>query len=148
MKRKHWGVVKMHGGSRWQREIVHIRLESARLNILQLGVSGLVVKSIVAIDGPRVRFAADAIKTNFCFETFFVASISSAGQLAAGGDGTLHIEADGMNLNVQLVIVIFCFRTTLTIMLLYPRPRYELLPSGPLHDLVFIYATYNRGGAD
>ena len=25
------------------------------------GVSGLVVKSIVAIDGPRVRFAADAL---------------------------------------------------------------------------------------
>ena len=31
-------------------------------------VSGLVVKSIVAIDGPRVRFAADAFCT-FCFPT-------------------------------------------------------------------------------
>jgi len=29
------------------------------------GVSGLVVKSIVAIDGPRVRFAADAIPFDF-----------------------------------------------------------------------------------
>jgi len=30
-------------------------------------VSGLVVKSIVAIDGPRVRFAADASQLSFVF---------------------------------------------------------------------------------
>jgi len=35
-------------------------------------VSGLVVKSIVAIDGPRVRFAADAFK-----QIFFLVHISS-----------------------------------------------------------------------
>ncbi|KAI0202873.1 hypothetical protein F4808DRAFT_60937 [Astrocystis sublimbata] len=32
------------------------------------GISGLVVKSIVAIDGPRVRFTADAFFCN-CFLT-------------------------------------------------------------------------------
>ena len=39
----------------------------------EIGVSGLVVKSIVAIDGPRVRFAADAflVSPRFAFHSFF-----------------------------------------------------------------------------
>jgi len=31
------------------------------LETTSFGISGLVVKSVVAIDGPRVRFTADAI---------------------------------------------------------------------------------------
>lgn len=36
-----------------------------QLSFYMLCVSGLVVKSIVAIDGPRVRFAADALLLHF-----------------------------------------------------------------------------------
>jgi len=39
--------------------------------IQSYGISGLVVKSIVAIDGPRVRFTADASRLYFCFFLYF-----------------------------------------------------------------------------
>ena len=42
-------------------------------------ISGLVVKSIVAIDGPRVRFAAGAIET-FFFAFFFFSRIWNQGR--------------------------------------------------------------------
>ncbi|KAI1486347.1 hypothetical protein F5X96DRAFT_242161 [Biscogniauxia mediterranea] len=44
-----------------------------RVPILQYSISGLVVKSIVAIDGPRVRFAADAVI--FLFSFFFLFAV-------------------------------------------------------------------------
>ena len=44
------------------------------INQFKISASGLVVKSIVAIDGPRVRFAAGA----FLFPKFFARSVSAA----------------------------------------------------------------------
>jgi len=42
-------------------QIIHDGCHNSHTTV-NSGVSGLVVKSIVAIDGPRVRFAADAIE--------------------------------------------------------------------------------------
>ena len=43
------------------------KLVEGQLRRFKPSVSGLVVKSIVAIDGPRVRFAADAFFFSFFF---------------------------------------------------------------------------------
>ena len=70
----------------------------------QTSVSGLVVKSIVAIDGPRVRFAADAMSFFFFLLPFVCVEMEGSGEREREREGGKGREAAVNTILVEKIL--------------------------------------------